>query len=69
MVTLFVGKENAGASGLRNADEPVQAEPCEVRKALPASWFETMRRITVEASILAIFAVLVLRGIDIAMHG
>jgi len=28
-----------------------------------------MRRITVEASILAIFAVLVLRGIDIAMHG
>ena len=69
MATFFVGTENPGASGHRNAGEPFQAVSCEDRRALPETRFETIRRVAVKAYILAIFAVVVLRGIDIAMHG
>lgn len=68
MVAFLVGKENAEASSLRNPDERIQAS-CDDRTALRASRFETIRCMAVKAYILAILGVLVLRGIDIAMHG
>ena len=69
MISLRPGRAKLEFRGTRSAAARVEAAPCEQYPTERMSKFATVIRVAVMAYIAAIGMLIVLRGIDAALHG